>query len=318
MSKEIKVSDITSKVTKYLSKYRRKTHREINLVPSVKSEMIKTLKIRNLIFFLCIVVASASVGVTFLFGAVVGGQQLAINGKNDTIKALSSKLTDYEELDSFLTVKDQLGNIATLTSNKKVISRTFNILAAMIPNTEGGDSIEISELNVNLSEGVPTFSFEAQADAHTAPFFDYRVLDAFQKSMEYLKYDYGRYVDKDGDMIPAYCMIEEDDNGSMFRSGKDIYAYWTINAEGCRPGGYVEEENTEEENTDGEDTTDTQPSSRESDDTIAYGYETEEYAGQRVVRIWRTPQATAWYHKNPTGNVPTMYENGDIEKVKLL
>ena len=40
--------------------------REINLVPDIKGEMIKTLKLRNFIFFLCIVVASASVAVTVM------------------------------------------------------------------------------------------------------------------------------------------------------------------------------------------------------------------------------------------------------------
>ena len=29
--------------------------REINLVPDIKDEMIKTLKMRNLIFFICII-----------------------------------------------------------------------------------------------------------------------------------------------------------------------------------------------------------------------------------------------------------------------
>ena len=36
--------------------------REINLVPDVKNEMIKTLKLRNLIFFICIVVVAGSLG----------------------------------------------------------------------------------------------------------------------------------------------------------------------------------------------------------------------------------------------------------------
>ena len=42
--------------------------REINLVPDIKGEMIKTLKLRNLIFFLCIVVALASVVVVLITG----------------------------------------------------------------------------------------------------------------------------------------------------------------------------------------------------------------------------------------------------------
>ena len=105
--------------------------REINLVPDIKDEMIKTLKLRNFIFFLCIVVAAASVGITTIFGLIMAGQQVAINHKKDTINNLSAKINSYSDLNDFLTMKDQLGNISTLTDNKQVLSRTFNILSAL-------------------------------------------------------------------------------------------------------------------------------------------------------------------------------------------
>ena len=64
---------------------------EINLVPDIKGEMIKTLKLRNFIFFLCIVIASASVAVTLLSGIIAGGQQAAIDSKNPRlIKCLAN------------------------------------------------------------------------------------------------------------------------------------------------------------------------------------------------------------------------------------
>ena len=276
MAKEIKLPELFSKKSQV------QFHREINLVPEIKYEMIKALKLRNFIFFLCIVVAIASVSITLIFGAIVGGQKLVINNNSDTIDTLSNKLNSYSELNEFLTIKGQLDNISTITDNKKVFSRTFDVLTAMIPT--GADRITISELSVNLSEPDPTFNLEAQADAGTQPFIDYRVLDAFQKSMQYLKYDYGEYVDRNGDTIPAYCMIESDDSGAIFRNdSKDIYAYWTINADGCAPAS----NNTSSSTTNSEDATTTTQSN--------YGYETEEYNGQTVVRIWRTPQASEWY-----------------------
>ena len=178
--------------------------REINLVPDIKGEMIKALKLRNFIFFLCIVVASASIGVTLVAGLIAGGQQAAVDGKKATIETLSSKLNSYSELSDFLTIKDQLGGLSSLNSNKKVLSRTFNILSALIP--VGADTITISELNVDLSENNPTFMFDAQANAGKEPFIDYNVLDSFKKSMQYMRYDYGSYIDRDGNTIPAYCM----------------------------------------------------------------------------------------------------------------
>ena len=132
---------------------------EINLVPDIKGEMIRTLKLRNFILFLCIVVASASVAVVFLFGVIAGGQKIAIDNKKNLLDSFSDKLNSYSDLNEFLTIKDQVDNITAITSNKKVASRTFNILSALIP-TNSPDTIEISELIIDLTEEEPTFNVD--------------------------------------------------------------------------------------------------------------------------------------------------------------
>ena len=286
MAKEFHFSDILGKILPSAGQSRRKTHLEINLVPDIKAEMIKTLKLRNFIFFLCIVVAAASIGTIAIFGLITGGQQLAINGKKDTINNLSSKLKSYSDLSDFLTIKDQLGNIADLTSNKKVLSRTFNILSALLPT--GSDTITISELNVSLTDDQPTFTFDAQANAGSEPFIDYNVLDSFKKSMQYMSYDYGKYVDKEGNAIPAYCMIESGTDGAIFSDpDRGIYAFWTINGEGCNP----------------------------SETVKASSYSLEKYDGEDVVRIWRTPQYSEWYKETATSGQPYMDLSGNISNV---
>ena len=288
---------------------------EINLVPDIKNEMIKTLKLRNLIFFLCIIIASSSVAVTFIFGLIVGGQSIAINNKTNTINTLSEKLNSFSDRDDFLTIKDQLGNIASLTANKRVTSRTFNILSALIP-IGSPDSIEISELRIDLSEDSPTFTFDAQANAGQSPFIDYNVLDAFKKSMKYMRYDYGNYVDKDGNTIPAYCMIERSSDGALLSEPeKGTYAFWTIFEEGCNNlseeelkdflGDEASEDSTAE-NTE-------MPGASETP-TIIVGYTLENYEGKNVVRVWRTPQAE-WYRERMKANEPYMTEDGAISNV---
>lgn len=261
--------------------------REINLVPDIKGEMIKALKLRNYIFFLCIIVAIASISITTIVILVAGGQQLALDNKEATLSSLSSKLKSYSDLDDFLTIKDQVSNISTLSNNKKVLSRTFNILAALIPT--GADTITVSELNVNLSGSQPTFSFDAQANAGKEPFIDYNVLDSFKKSMEFMRYDYGNYVDKNGETIPAYCMIETGEDGATFTDpSRGIYAFWTINADGCNP----------------------------SPNTKASDYSTEDYNGTEVVRIWRTPQYSEWYKETQVEGQPYMSLSGKISGVE--
>lgn len=296
MATEINIPNPIKKIIEQSNKpgnYKLKTHREINLVPSVKNEMIKTLKLRNLIFFLCIVVASASVGITFVFGVIAGGQGIAISNKTTTIDELSKKLNSYGDLGEFLTIKNQVNNIGTLTDNKKVLSRTFNVLSAMIPT--GADKIKISELNVNLSGSNPVFSFDAQADAGVAPLIDYRVLDAFQKSMQYLTFDYGNYVDKDDNVIPAYCIIDSGSDGATFKTEDDsYYGLWTINVDGCNPSTSANDSGTTGN---------------------AASYTTENYDGQEVVRIWRTPQYKDWYRAEASEGQPMMTRDGIISNV---
>ncbi len=244
--------------------------REINLVPDIKGEMIRTLKLRNLIFFICIIVAGASVAVVLFLAMIAGGQQAAVDGKKATLKTLSSKINSYEDLNAFLTIKDQLGNLSSISSNKRMFSRTFNILPALKP--KNADTIIISELNVDLASDYPTLRFDAQANAGEEPFIDYAVLESFIKSMDYLRYDYGDYVDKEGNVIPAYCIVETGADGALLYDvdRKSNYAYWLINGEGCKT------------------------TTESSEGGTNNNYVTEEYNGQQVVRIWRTPQFNDW------------------------
>ena len=259
--------------------------REINLVPEIKGEMIKTLRLRNFIFFLCIVVAAASAGITVFTGLIVGGQNVIIKSNNEVIDELSAKLASYDDLTDFLTVKKQLDNIDTLTSNKRVFSRTFNILSAILPT--GPDTVEISDLTVNFQEGQAVFSFDAQANAGSEPYIDYNVLDSFKKSMSYMRYDYGKYVDKKCNEIPAYCIIQSSSDGTIFREGTNFYALWTINGDGCNP----------------------------SDNKDENDYATEEYDGEQVVRIWRTPRFDEWYKDTEVSGQPYMTLDGRISNV---
>ena len=274
--------------------------REINLVPDVKEEMIKALKLRNLTFFLCIVVASVSVVLILIFASIAGGQQAIVDGKKTTISNLSAKLNSYSDLGDFLTIKDQLGNIDSIAENKKLLSRTFGIVSALLPT--GADTIKLSELNINLSGESPVLSFDAQANAGSPPYIDYNVLDSFKKSMQYMRYDYGTYVDKEGAEIPAYCIIENGSDGATLSDPeKGYYAYWLITGEGCNPSYEPELDKNGNEKYD--------------EEKALKGYEIDNYDGNQVVKIWRTPQYNDWYKKTEREGQPYMSLNGEISGV---
>lgn len=270
----------------------RPSHSEINLVPEIKDDAIKAIKLRNLTFFICIIVVSASIAITAVFASIAVGQQASADGKNTTISNLSNKLFSYSDLDNFLTIKDQLNNLSEISQHKTLLSRAFNILSAVIPT--GADTVTVSALTINLSGTTPTISFDAQANSGQPPYIDYNVLESFKKSMQYLRYDYGNYVDRDGTTIPAYCIIESDLEGTTFSDPeKGVYAYWLINGEGCNPSA-AQNEDAEEDD-------------EQTDKTTPIDYEVENYNGQTVVRIWRTPQFNEWYKESAPSDSHTPY-----------
>lgn len=289
--------------------------REINLVPDIKEEMIKALKLRNFIFFVCIIVASASVGVILLFATIAGGQQAIADGNKTKIETMSKKLKSYGDLTDFLTIRDQLTNLSSISKNKKLLSRSFGVLTALLP--KGADVIKISELNIDLTGTQPTITFDAQANAGEPPYIDYNVLDSFKKSMQYMRYDYGNYVDKNGNTIPAYCIIESGNDGATFSDAeRGNYAYWLITGEGCNPS-YEPLEVTDSEDEDDEEAAKADEALSEAEVyRRTEGYTTETYDDQTVVKIWRTPQFSDWYKTEEVEGEPYMNLSGAISGVE--
>ena len=227
---------------------------EISLVPSIKAQMIKTLKTRNLVIFICIVVVSAAAGIVMLLGSIVTGQNVTMGNQEQKIETMSEKINSFDGLSEYLTIKDQLGNIATISENRKMLSRVFSFLKVLLPDEP--DKITISELGINLEDN--TMDFTGQADARVEPFIDYRVLEAFKKSAALVKYDYGRYIDSEDVEIPTRCMLETGTDGNILKETKEIntntntsesdggnqeskrtvnmtsiYAYWMRGKDGC-------------------------------------------------------------------------------------
>ena len=298
---------------------------EINLVPEVKSQMIKALKLRNLVLFICIVVSAVSVGAVVVLFGIKSGQDIAMASQDGKLETMSAKLLGYEELGDLVTIQDQLDKLQDLSQNKTVLSRVFGALGVMLP--AGDDVVQLSELRVDLSTNA--LRMEGQADARVDPLIDYRVLESFKKGVELTKYDYGRYVDANGTEIPTWCINEADLDGSAYREGDSYYAWWDLSTEGCaavKQGETVDEESevqlvysdsaqveSVEEEVPLEQlsglnitvTTDENGNSVVDPESLAAaGVEMRvegdvtRYFRQRVtrVKVWRTPQFTTWYN----------------------
>ncbi len=211
---------------------------EVNLVPAVKSEMIKAMKLRNLVLFVAIIVVAIFGGIVSVMGSVVAGQKITISNQGNRIDTMSKKISSFSGLSEYLTIKDQLGAIQSIDDQRKMLSRVFAFLTVMLPTAP--DTITLSQLSVNMQEG--TLLMEGQANAGVAPFIDYRVLESFKKSLQLVRYDYGRYVDEYDNEIPTRCMLEEKPDGGAYNSVTEftdgtsmssVYAYWLRSKDGC-------------------------------------------------------------------------------------
>lgn len=202
---------------------------EINLVPSVKAEAIRALKMRNLVLFICIVTVSIAAGIVAILGSIVAGQNITMASQDGKLDTMSSKINSFEGLSEYLTIQDQLGNISAIQDNRTVLSRVFSFFNTILPT--GADKITLSELSINLQDS--TMTFTGQADAGVDPFIDYRVLESFKKSAALVKYDYGQYVDAEDNEIPTRCMIEANTDGVTFKEDNSVYAYWLKGKTGC-------------------------------------------------------------------------------------
>lgn len=301
---------------------------EINLVPDIKLQMIKMQKIRNLVFFICIVVTAAVIGIVFLLSAIVGGQSLAMNGQDKRLKDMSEKIVGYEGLNEFLTIQDQLSKLAKISDSRKMLSRTFSILNVMLP--QGADSVTISELNIDLDTN--TLAFDGQADAGEEPLIDYRVLEAFKKGVALTKFDYGRYVDANGEVIPTRCIEESTKEGEIYNENGSIYAIWKRGEYGCDP---QRDDNAKDDEEIKESATAVDLSTDEmtdmSDGLASNNLTTEnvvavveeEHVGDptvKDVKIYRTPLFNQWHkaggqETDEQGFTPNMTLSGEITGV---
>lgn len=147
---------------------------EINLVPDVKQELIRAERVRSVVISMTILVGIIAVGLVVLIGIWVFGVQTARGAITDnTIKTESTKLSSVEDLESSLTIQNQLSALPSLHESKHVDSRIFDILNTISPAAP--NEIAVSKLVINADDS--TITVEAQATG------GYSALEVFKKTI---------------------------------------------------------------------------------------------------------------------------------------
>lgn len=120
---------------------------EINLLPNVKRELLKTRAMRNRVISISFLVGGASITAVVVLALILGSQIAAEAIQNGVIKDRNDKLMAVEDLNKVVTIQNQLTKINEQHSGKKINSRIFDVVTAV--NPVAPNNVSFSDIKVN-------------------------------------------------------------------------------------------------------------------------------------------------------------------------
>ena len=132
---------------------------EINLLPNVKRELLKTRVMRNRVISISFLVGGASIAAVVVLTLILGSQIAAEAVQNGVIKDRNDKLMAVEDLNKVVTIQHQLTKINEQHSGKKLNSRIFDVVTAV--NPVAPNNVSFSDIKVN--PGSKTITLEGSA-----------------------------------------------------------------------------------------------------------------------------------------------------------
>lgn len=132
---------------------------EINLLPNVKRELLKTRVMRNRVISISFLVGGASIAAVVVLALILGSQIAAEAVQSGVIKDRNDKLMTVEDLNKVVTIQHQLTKINEQHSGKKLNSRIFDVVTAV--NPVAPNNVSFSDIKVN--PGSKTITLEGSA-----------------------------------------------------------------------------------------------------------------------------------------------------------
>ena len=132
---------------------------EINLLPNVKRELLKTRAMRNRVISISFLVGGASIAAVVVLALILGSQIAAEAVQGGVIKDRNDKLMAVEDLNKVVTIQHQLTKINEQHSGKKINSRVFDVVTAV--NPVAPNNVSFSDIKVN--PGSKTITLEGSA-----------------------------------------------------------------------------------------------------------------------------------------------------------
>ena len=120
---------------------------EINLLPNVKRELLKTRAMRNRVISISFLMGGASIAAVVVLALILGSQIAAEAVQSGVIKDRNDKLMAVEDLNKVVTIQHQLTKINEQHSGKKLNSRIFDVVTAV--NPVAPNNVSFSDIKVN-------------------------------------------------------------------------------------------------------------------------------------------------------------------------
>ena len=130
---------------------------QLNLLPDVKLEYLKTSRNKRLVFSVSMIVIISSVAIILLLVSIAYVfQKKNLSDLNADIVTYNSQLKDTPDLSKVLTIQNQLNTLPSLHENKAVAARLFDYVQQMTP-----EQASITQLDVDFEAHTMTVTGKA-------------------------------------------------------------------------------------------------------------------------------------------------------------
>jgi hypothetical protein len=158
---------------------------QINLIPDVKLQLIKTQETKSKVIKISIILMIVSLASVFSLGSYSFIVQSLVNTKTDQdIAAEEKKLNDVTDLTKILTIQNQLKSISEVNNKKKINSRVFDMITTL--KISGNKNVSYSGIIMDQTQG--TLQINGQTES-------YQSYDTFKKTLINAQIEYKQSSD---------------------------------------------------------------------------------------------------------------------------
>lgn len=201
---------------------------QLNLVPDVKIELLKSERQRNIIIAISILLMASLITLVVLVGIyVLGIQNYEISAKERNIKKIYTDLrNDKPDVDKIVTLQNQLTAIDSTHESRLILSRLIDILAVLsAKDTENAVTIN----QFSLDKNGEIINIVAETDKN-----GFEAAEVFKKNLEaltigYKKYDENGKVSSSNENLPDPIKFASEIRLSQLSKGTDSGSSGKVN-----------------------------------------------------------------------------------------